>query len=314
MSARILVTGASGFIGQHVTRQLLDSGRRVRVLARRPDLLPPDVASRAEICQGDIRDASAVDRALSGADVVLHLAACARAWSRDANEFRDVNIRAVTTLVQAARRHGTRRFVHVSTVLTLKGDAVARTPTPYEATKRAGDRIVEDSGMAVVVHPTRVFGPGPLNDANGVTRLIASYLGGGLVVRLNDHDVQANYVHVADVAAGIVLAADTGECGAHYVLGGENLSVRELLDRVAVLSGVRRPVHVVHPAIALAAVSVAEAWGRLGGDVPLTRGWVRSFLEDQRLNGEAAPPGYRPRPVDEGLRATIDWLRERRAS
>jgi nucleoside-diphosphate-sugar epimerase len=314
MSARVLVTGASGFIGQYVTRQLLDSGRRVRVLARRPDLLPPDMVGRVEICQGDIRDAAAVDRALIGADLVIHLAACARAWSRDANEFRDVNTRAVTTLVQASRRHGARRFVHVSTVLTLRGAPVGRTPTPYEATKRAGDRIVEESGIAVVVHPTRVFGPGPLNDANGVTRLIAAYLSGGLVVRLNDHDVQANYVHVADVAAGIVLAADTGECGTHYALGGENLSVRALLGRVAALSGVRRTVHVVNPAIALAAVSVAEAWGRFGGAVPLTRGWVRSFLEDQRLNGEAAPAGYRPRPVDEGLRDTIDWLRGRNAS
>jgi nucleoside-diphosphate-sugar epimerase len=312
MSGLTVVTGGSGFIGQHLARRLLDAGRPIRVLARRPDLLPPDIARRAEVVCGDVRDAAAVDQALAGADVVLHLAACARAWARDADEFQRVNVGAVETLVRTARRQGVRRLVHVSTVLTLKGTASNRVPTPYEETKLAGERIAEDSGLAVVVHPTRVFGPGPLNDANGVSRLIATYLSGRLVVRLDDSDVQANYVHVDDVAGGIVLAADSGECGAHYVLGGENLSVRELFDRVAALSGVRRTVYPVRPGLALAAATVAEGWGRLGGVAPITRAWVRSFLEDQRLNGERVPPGYCPLPLDDRLRATIEWLRQQK--
>lgn len=312
MSGIVVVTGASGFIGQHLTRRLLAGGaRRVRVLVRRPDRLPPDIASRAEITSGDIRDPAAVSQALAGADVVVHLAACAKAWSSDPQEFRQVNVDAVDLLVRSARDQSVRRLVHVSTVLTLPRCNGGRAPTRYEATKRLGERVAEESGLAVVVHPTRVFGPGPLNDANGVTRVIAAYLAGRLRVRLDDHDVQANYVHVDDVVSGIVLAADAGDAGSHYVIGGENMSVRGLLDRVAGLSGVQRRVLPVRPVLALAAATIIEVWGRVGGAVPITRDWVRLFLEDQRLNDEAAPPGYRPGQLDERLRDTIAWLRRR---
>lgn len=311
MSGLTVVTGASGFIGRYVARQLLERGQAVRLLVRRPELLPPEIAARAQVIRGDIREAGSIDRALDGADRVIHLAACARAWSRDPSEFQAVNVDAVDRLVMAARRHRVHRIVHTSTILTLMRPPGGRRPTPYEATKLAGERIVEESGRGMVAHPTRVYGPGPLNDANGVTRLIEAYLRHRVVVRLDDDDVQANYVHVEDVARGLLLAADRGEPGAHYVLGGENVSVRELLERVAALSGVRRAVVPVPPKAALAVGLAAEAWGWIYGTAPITRRWVRCFLEDQRLNGEPTPPGYEARSLDDGLTMTIRWLRQR---
>ena len=320
MSASVLVTGATGLIGRHLVGQLLESGHRVRVLARAPDRLPPSARHGVEIVEGSVTDAAALARAVDGAELVLHLAACARAWSRDPEEFAAVNLRAVNDLLAAASRAGVRRVVHVSTVLTVPAlqrgaGGSSELPTPYLATKLAGERLVDawvrEGGDAVVVHPTRVYGPGPLNDANGVTRLIAMYLAGPIVLRLDDDDVLANYVHAADVAAGIRLAAERGRFGAHYVLGGENCSLRQLLGLVGELSGVRRPLLGIPRPAAIAAAHAAVLWARLGGTAAITPAWVRTYFEDQRISSDDARRelGYQPRALRRGLEETITWLR-----
>jgi len=312
LSGPILVTGATGFIGQHLVRRLLAQDARVRVLCRRPEALPGELRARVEVMAGDLRDGEAVRRSVAGVHTVLHLGACARAWSADPHEFRAVNLDAVAELLAAAEREGVQRLVHVSTVLTMRlEEKRGRSLTPYEATKLEGERLVEACPAAVIVHPTRVYGPGPLNDANGVTRVIAAYLTGRFRVRLADGDVQANYVHVHDVADGIVLAARRGRPGAHYVLGGENASLAGLLAAVAELSGVRRRVYPIHPRLAVAAAGAVEMWGRLGGQVPITRDWVRLFLEDQRVDTTLtdAELGHTPRGLAAGLSETLEWLR-----
>jgi nucleoside-diphosphate-sugar epimerase len=320
MSAGVLVTGGTGLIGRYVVARLLAAGRPVRVLARDPRRLDAEVIGRARVMAGDLTDPAAVARAANGVTTVLHLAACARAWARDPGEFAAVNVDAVGRLLEAARLAGVERLVHVSTVLTLPGlwpRGGARALTPYEETKLAGERLVERyaaSGMhAVIVHPTRVFGPGPLNDANGVTRLLAHYLRGPVVARLDDGDVLANYVHADDVAAGILLAAERGHRGAHYILGGENASLRHLLELAATASGARRRVVAVPRTAALAAAHAAALWGRLGGDAPITPAWVRCYFEDQRvdLTQTRREIGYQFRPLRTGVEETIQWLRTR---
>ncbi|MFQ5890023.1 MAG: NAD-dependent epimerase/dehydratase family protein [Gemmatimonadota bacterium] len=331
-----LVTGATGFIGSHLIRQLVAGGSYVRVFVRRPEALDPSLRPRLHIAQGDIRDREALTAAVRGATTVLHLAACARAWTADAAEFEEVNVRAVECLLAAARRYRVRRLVHVSTALTRPAGAgtapltrpaageieqagPGRALTLYERTKLEGERRVEayakEGRHAAIVHPTRVYGPGPLNDANGVTKVIAFYLSGRFRVRIADRDVRANYVHAADVARGIRLAAELSGTGAHYILGGDtNLSFRDFLELIAELSGVRRRVVPIPPAVALAVAHAARAWGRVGGRVSITPGWVRVFLEDRPVDISAARSeiGYRPRDLRDGLRETIAWLRARR--
>lgn len=318
MNAPVLVTGATGLIGRYVVEQLLAAGRPVRVLVRAPERLAPGLTGRVCIAKGDLTNAPILTHALAGVDTVLHLAACARAWSRDPDEFAAVNIRGVERLLDAAAAARVRRVVHVSTVLTLsqfRPDGTARAATPYEATKLLGERLVDayaaSGGDAVVVHPTRVYGPGPLNGANGVTRLVALYLESPVVFRLEDGDVLANYVHAADVAAGILLAADRGRMGAHYVLGGENRSLRALLELVGQLSGVRRRVVAVPRPAALAAAHAALLWSRLGGTAFITPDWVRSYFDDQRVDTSASCQalGYHHRSLAAGLKETITWLR-----
>lgn len=324
MSGVTLVTGATGFIGRYVVQQLLDRGRAVRVLVRRPEALPDPVRPAVEIVAGDVRDEAALARAVRGTSTILHLAACAKAWSRDPQEFLAVNVRAVGNLLQLAEAEGVERLVHVSTILTLPPYKAAsingrsQDLTPYELSKRIGERLVEvyaASGRhAAIVHPTRVYGPGPLHDANGVTRAVALYLRGRLRFRLADDDALGSYVHAEDVAAGVILAAERGRPGAHYVLGGENASFRGLLDMVAGLAGTRRRVVALSPRLGLAVARATELWGRLGGDFVLPPGWVRVLLEDRRADIEPVrwELGYRPRPLMDGLRQTIAWLAAQR--
>src|SRR3989475_4114423 len=236
--------------------------------------------------------------AVRGADAGLHLAACARAWSRDPGEFTAVNVHTVERLLEFAYAADVGRLVHVSTVLTLPPglpaalDGLAARLTPYEESKRAGGRLVESYAAAgrhaVIVHPTRVYGSGPCNDANAVTRVIALYLRGRFRVRLDDGDVLARYVHAADVADGVRRGARAGRSGAPYRLGGENLSFRAFLDLVGEGSGVRRQVVALPRAAALAAGDGALLWGRLGGGVAVPPGCVPGFLQHRPADVEPA--------------------------
>ena len=322
MTEPILLTGATGFIGRHVLRRLRrDPETRVRVLARRPEALDEDARRGIEIVVGDVRDPTALARAVQGTSTILHLAAYAQGWAREPSEFTGTNVEAVRRLLDLAREYGVRRIVHVSTILALppfRRAAVngrARAPTLYETTKLEGERLVEayvaGGGDAVIVQPTRVYGPGPLNDANAVTRALILYLRGRLRVRLADGDALANYVHVEDVATGILLAAEHGRRGAHYILGGEDAAFRQLLDMVSDVAGTRRWVFPLPVGAALAVASAAEWWGRLGGKPFITPHWVRVFLEDRRADiGPArADLGYAPRGLRDGLVDTVGWLR-----
>jgi len=295
MNGLTLVTGATGFIGGYLVRRLARMNTPLRVLVRRPGGLEPEVAQRVEIVKGDVRDSEVVAKATQGAHTVFHLAACARAWSPNPQEF---------------------------TVLTLPPYRPAplhdslRRPTPYEETKLAGERLVESyvggGGEAVIVHPTRVYGPGPLTDANDVTRVVALYIAGRFRVRLADNDVLANYVHAADVAEGIVLAAQRGRSGAHYILGGEeNLALPSFLQLVGEIAGRRYRTVALPAALGLVVARAAEFWARLGSGTPITRGWIRVLLEDRRVDITASCEelGYHPRPLRDGLSETIRWLR-----
>jgi farnesol dehydrogenase len=325
MNGVTLVTGATGYIGSHVASQLVAARADVRVLVRRPERLPLALRGQVEVRVGDVRDAAVLEHAARGARAILHLAACARAWTRDPREFDAVNVAGVRNVLEAARAAGVERLVHVATVLTLPpfrrpGPARPRRPTPYEQSKLEGERLVEgyaaEGRHAVIVHPTRVFGPGPLTEANALTRVVAQYLAGRFRVRLADGDALGNYVHVADVAAGIRQAAERGRPAAHYLLGGENASFREFLDLVAEVSGVRRHVVPLPRRLAVTAAGAAEVWGWLGGAAPITRDWVETLLEDRRgdVGAARADLGYEPRPLRQGIAETIAWLRSRRAA
>jgi len=318
----VLVTGGTGLIGRYVVRRLVDAGAEVRLLARNPARIEAGVAPHIDIVKGDVRDGATVERAVQGARRVVHLAAYAKAWSRDASEFSAVNVDAVRSLVDRAAHDDVERFVHVSTILTLPphrpapvGGAAAR-ETFYEATKHAGEDIVAAwgaaDGRATILHPTRVYGPGELNDANGVTKAVWLYLRGRLRLCLDEGDSLANYVHADDVAAGIVAATFADRPAPHYVLGGEDASFADVLGLASREAGLHRRTLAVGPRLAVAIAAAMEACGPLGVTPLLTRGWVRALLEDRRADSSPARRdlGYQPRDLATGVRETVAWLLE----
>ena len=326
MREPVLVTGATGFIGSQLVRRLVDEGARVRILVRHPDSIDPGIRTRTELVEGDLRDPTLPRMLMPGVKTVLHLAAYARPWSRQPSLFTEINVNAVERLLEAARAAGVERVVHVSTDLTLRAGqppppgGSLPLGTPYSETKLAGDRLVESYAAAgygaVIVHPTRVYGPGPLTEANALSKIIALYLRGRFRFRFDDRDVLANYVHVADVVEGIRLAAQRGRSGEHYVLGGENLSFRQFLEYVADISGIRHRVIALPRPAALAVGYAAVLYGRLGGTALIAPEWVRRFLADWRVESDADRRdfGYAPRPARERLAETIAWIRETRHS
>lgn len=161
-----------------------------------------------------------------------------------------------------------------------------------------------------MVRPTRVYGPGPLTPANSVTRVIAAYRRGTFRVRLADGGARANYVYVQDVVDGMLQAAERGRPGAAYLLGGENLTIPELLELVAQATGRHRTVIALHPSVARTLAWWCELGGRLGIEPLITRDWVELLITDRPQRSEQAETelGYRPRSARQGIAATVAWL------
>lgn len=317
---RYLVTGATGFVGRRLVGRLLAGGHQVRVLVRDPARLPVEWRSQVEAVRGSLNDRSALDQAVSGVETVLHLAALATAFERDPRRYFRVNVDGLVLLLEAAARAQVRRLVHVSSVAATPARGRCRVrglssqPTPYARSKLASEKLIgerrEQKPEVVIVRPTRVYGPGPWNDANGTTRLIAMYLRGTFRFVMKDGGVRANYVHVDDVVDGILRAAVKGRPGAAYMLGGEDATLTGYLDIIARLTGVRRRLFAVSPMLLVPVAHLLSWWGHLGGKTSLTPDWLNNFLEDRPVDSSASARelGYAPRGLEEGLAQTIDWL------
>lgn len=298
----------------------MNEGIRPRVLVRDTRKLERTIGRGLDAVQGTLPDQEATRQAVRGVDTVLHLAALATAYCPDPAQYMRDNACAVEVLFREAAAAGVRRIVHVSTIAALpaSGIAVGRVstgqPTPYASSKMAAEAVVRQyatSGPeAVIVRPTRVYGPGPWNDANGTTRMMALYLRGLFRFRPADGGVQANYVHVRDVATGILLAAKHGRNGMAYQLGGENSSLEGFLAAIGEVSGVQRRVWPVTPRLLSAAARAGSWWGRCGGRTSLTPAWLDYFLENRPADITTARRdlGYEPQNLRDGIAATLPWL------
>ncbi len=310
------MTGGTGFIGSHLVHDLARAGMRVRVLTRRaPDLLPrPLRHPTVELLRGEITDREAVGRLADGAKVFYHLAGCARAWTRDPAEYEHVNVAGTGEVCSACETHAVPALVHVSTNLVECGDDKRRIVTEYQRTKLRGESVVrgyvERGHRAVVVRPSRVYGPGPLTESNAVTRIVDLYRRGLFRVRLADGGARGNYVHVDDVVEGMLRAAERGSSGMAYTLGGENASIAELLATVAVATGRHARVLALPLAVARGVATFAKMGTWFGFRPPITPEWVSLFALDWPSSSEAARRdlGYAPRSLRDGLEQTVRWL------
>lgn len=319
----VFVSGGTGFVGAAVIRRLLADGFRVRALARDPAAITTPGVS--EIVAGDLRNPAAVAQAMRGVRYAFHVAADYRIWVPDPATMMAINVEGTRTVMRAALDAGVERVVHTSSVATLTpaADGVAdetcagKAETaigPYKRSKLLGERVVEamvrDEGLqAVIVNPSTPVGPFDVKPTP-TGRMILEAAAGRMPAYV---DTGLNLVHVDDVAAGHLAALRNGRTGERYILGGDNVSMGEMLSEIAELTG-RKARFVALPIAPLVPLAHVSEWvARLTGRTPmLTRDALKMARQKMYFSPEKAKSelGYAPRPHVEGLRDAIAWFRE----
>lgn len=322
MTDSVLVTGATGFIGSAVVRALVAEGRPVVALiqpgADARALAGLDVESRT----ADLRDLPAIRRAVAGCSSVFHLAALYRFWARDPRAFYEVNVGGARNVLAAARDAGVDRVVYTSTVgtLGLDGDRpadecdypdVGHLFGGYKRSKYVAEHEVlraAAEGLPVsLVLPTAPIGPGD-RATTPTGKIVLDYLNGRMPGYV---DTVLNVVHVGDVAHGHLLVHEKGKVGRSYIVGGNNLTLAEILGELADITGLPRPRVRVPRGVAFAAGRISEAvQGRLlhrRPSVPLEAvrmSTTRMAFDDSRARAEL---GYTSRPAREALVDSVRW-------
>ncbi len=325
---RILVTGAAGFIGSALTRELVELGAHVVALVEPGGDTANLEGLDVEVHTGDLRDHDAVTKAAAGSRLVFHVAALYRFWARNPADFYDINVTGTRNVLEAARSAGCERTVYTSTVGTLGlHGATATDPVDedsfahidhlfggYKQSKYVAEHEVlraAAQGLPVVlVQPTTPVGPrdrGPTPTGRTVLEFLNGRFPGYV-------DTTLNIVDVEDVAHGHVLAAAGGTVGRSYILGGENLLLKDMLGSLAASTGLAAPTRQFPSTLALAAAHVSDAVeGRLlrrEPSIPLEGARMSTThmsFSDQRARDEL---GYSSRPAAEALARAARWFVE----
>ncbi len=316
-----LVTGAAGFLGSHVARQLVARGDEVRVLMR------PSSSNRAisdlslEYVTGDLRDADSLDRAMKGVQRVFHVAADYRLWARKPQDIYDSNVGGTKNLLAAAKRAGIEQLIYTSTVATI---AVDRPELPNEFTDAKLEEMIghykrskwmaeqealqaAKEGLPVIVAmPTTPVGPWDWKPTP-TGKIILDFLNGKMPGYV---ETGLNFVGVEECAAGHLLAAEKGKIGERYLLGAENLTLKELLDTLAEITGLAAPTLKIPHGVALGVAYVETGFSRLLGKEPqIPVEGVRIAQHKMVVDASRAQRelGFKPGPVAAALERAVRW-------
>jgi dihydroflavonol-4-reductase len=322
-----LVTGASGFVGSAVLRRLLEAGHEVRALVRPTSDRANLEGFPVDIVTGDLSDRPSLDRAVAGCDALFHVAADYRLWSPRPEEIYEANVDGTRNIMLAAAEAGVSRIVYTSSVAVLglnKDGTPADEETPvrfedmignYKKSKFLAEaevrKLVAESGLpAVTVNPSAPIGPRDIKPTP-TGRMVVQAAAGLMPAYV---DTGLNIVHVDDVASGHLLAYERGRTGERYILGGSNMTLREILAEIAAVTGrrpprVRLPHNFVLP-VAYAAEAVARITGR--GEPIVTIDSVRMAKKLMHYSSDKARRelGFAARPPRLAFEDAIEWFRD----
>jgi len=319
------VTGATGFLGSHVARVLADNGADMRLLVRSSSNPRNIEGLSADRALGDLRDPASLEKAMAGCDVVFHVAADYRLWVRDPNEMYRSNVEGTRAILEAARKNRVRRVVYTSSVATIgftRNGYPANEDSPvsladmighYKRSKFMAEQLALEAGRSglevVVVNPTTPVGdqdvkPTPTGRivVDFLKRKFPAYVETGL-----------NLVDVRECARGHVTALEKGKSGERYILGGENLTLKQILDMLAKITGLPSP-RLKLPYIFAYAAGMADeiVTGRLRGREPrATIDTVRMGAKKMFASSDKAERdlGWKIVPVESALRRAAEWFR-----
>jgi dihydroflavonol-4-reductase len=322
---KAFVTGATGFLGSHVARALADQGADLRLLVRPTSNLKNLGGLKAETVTGDLRDTASLEKAMSGCDTVFHVAADYRLWVRDPNEMYRSNVDGTRALLEAARKNGVQRVVYTSSVATVgftSDGCPADEESPvsladmighYKRSKFMAEQVALEAGRGgmhvVTVNPTTPIGeqdvkPTPTGRivVDFLKRKFPAYVETGL-----------NLVDVKECARGHVAALEKGRTGERYILGGEDLTLKQILDKLGQITGLPSPKIKLPYIFAFAAGIVDEAvTGLLLRREPratvdtVRMGKKKMFASSAKAQREL---GWKIVPIDNALRRAVDWFR-----
>jgi nucleoside-diphosphate-sugar epimerase len=322
----VLVTGATGLLGSHVTDLLVARGERPRVLVRHDDQMNGLTGVTVDICWGDMKDRAALKEAVSGVDCILHCAARTGPWGPEA-EYESTNVRGLKMLVELAMAAGVRRFVHVSSI-TVHGNSVSGTvdetaplrmePNPYSRSKVAGERmldmLIRERGAPVtIVRPGWIYGP---RDAASFGRF-ATMIQDGRMIIVGSGKNHVPLIYVGDAAQGVLLASETDQAvGKSYLLvNDEPVTQHDYLGAIAAQLGVPPPKRHIPYQLAMLLGTAAEMAGHLAHrqqSPPLTRFGIQLLGGDSRFIIRRARQdlGFSPNvTLAEGVRHSTEWYR-----
>jgi len=322
---KAFVTGATGFVGSHVARVLAEQGADLVLLVRPTSDLRNIEGLAGDRVMGDLRDAASIEKAMAGCDVVFHVAADYRLWVPSSAQMYQSNVEGTRAVLDAVRKNGVRRVVYTSSVATMGFTSDGRSADEsspvslekmighYKRSKYMAEEVAVAAGRSgldvVIVNPSTPVGERDIKPTP-TGRIIFDFLKKKFPAYV---DTGLNLVDVTECARGHVQALEKGRSGERYILGGENLTLKQILDKLAAITGLPSPTIKVPYFVALATGVVDEVvTGRIRGREPratidsVRMGRKKMFVSSAKAAREL---GWNPSPVDNALRRAVDWFR-----
>ncbi|WP_373493115.1 NAD-dependent epimerase/dehydratase family protein [Aquiflexum sp.] len=322
---KTFITGASGYLGQRLAWRLAESGEHVHVLIRNKKAAVHLKHPNIQIFYGDILELESIKEALGDCCYVFHMAALARVWTKNREDFYTVNVDGTKNLIRASKEAKVQKFILTSSTGTigpsLKSPNDENTPrwasfnNDYEISKYLAEQELLKEVLAgfpgLIVNPSRIFGPGIDSPSSGINRLIAGYLKKRVAIMPTTHHAMGNYGFIDDIVEGHNKAMEKGQIGQKYILGGENKSLGELFQTIQDLTP-QRGIMLKFPIWPLKYWSWLELYmgNNFGRSPKITPDFVKRINQNAAFSSGKAIDnlGYRITPFEEAIQTTIQFL------